>query len=103
MKELRKQKWLSWDSLVDFCTANNIPHVKELHRFKANQENLSLDRLQKLADDAKYDNGKADAEGIVIRPVNPIPSRVLQKGWWSLKIMNQPYDMKKGSDDTEAN
>jgi len=103
MKDLRTHKWLSWDSLVDFCTTNNIPHVKELHRFKANEENLSLARLQELANNAKYANDKTNAEGIVIRPVNPIPSRVLQKGWWSLKVMNQPYDMKKGADDTKAN
>jgi hypothetical protein len=49
-----------------------------------------------MANEAKYDNGRTNAEGLVIRSVVPIKSEVLQKSWWSLKVMNQPYDMKKG-------
>ncbi len=100
MKDLRTHKWLSWDNLVSFCNANDIPYVEELHRFPANEETLRIDRLQELANNAKYDNGKRNAEGIVIRPVTPISSAVLQKAWWSLKVMNQPYDMKKGDHDS---
>lgn len=96
MKDLSTNKWVSWDHFADFCELNHIPHVKELYRFYVNEEPLSIDRLQEIANNAKYDNGRTNAEGIVVRPARPIPSAALQKSWWSLKVMNQPYDMKKG-------
>lgn len=96
MKDLSTNKWVSWDHFTDFCTCSQIPHVKELYRFYVNEEPLDIDRLQEIANNAKYDNGRTNAEGIVVRPAKPIPSAALQKSWWSLKVMNQPYDMKKG-------
>lgn len=96
MKDLSAHKWMHWDIFTDFCENNHIPHVKELYRFYLNEEPLNLDRLQEIANNAKYDNGRTNAEGIVVRPAKPIPSAALQKSWWSLKVMNQPYDMKKG-------
>ncbi len=96
LKDLSTNKWLHWDSFVDFCNRNDIPHVNEVYRFYLNEEPLNIDRLQEIANNAKYDNGRTNAEGIVVRPARPIPSAALQKSWWSLKVMNQPYDMKKG-------
>ena len=96
MKDLSTNKWMHWEYFVDFCDYNDIPHVKELHKFYVNEEPLDIDRLQEIANSAKYDNGRTNAEGIVVRPAKPIPSAALQKSWWSLKVMNQPYDMKKG-------
>lgn len=96
MKDLSTNKWVSWDHFTDFCELNQIPHVKELYRFYVNEEPLDIDKLQEIANNAKYDNGRTNAEGIVVRPAKPIPSAALQKSWWSLKVMNQPYDMKKG-------
>lgn len=96
LKDLSTNKWVSWDHFADFCKYNHIPHVKELYRFYLNEEPLDIDRLQEIANNAKYDNGRTNAEGIVVRPAKPIPSAALQKSWWSLKVMNQPYDMKKG-------
>jgi RNA ligase (TIGR02306 family) len=96
MKDLTTNKWVHWDIFMDFCKHNHIPHVKELYRFYVNEEPLCIDRLQEIANNARYDNGRTNAEGIVVRPAKPIPSAALQKSWWSLKVMNQPYDMKKG-------
>jgi RNA ligase (TIGR02306 family) len=96
MKDIKHDKWLSWDTLKTFCRENQIPHVEELTVFKFTETSPTLEELQEIANNAKYDHGRTNAEGIVIRPVSPVRSLVLQKPWWSLKVMNQPYDMKKG-------
>lgn len=103
IKDLATNTWFTWDNLVEFCIKNDLPYVKELYRFYPEKEPISIARLQDFANRAKYDDGRADAEGIVLRPVTPVGSATMQKSWWSVKIMNQPYDMKKGKDDTETN
>jgi RNA ligase (TIGR02306 family) len=95
LKDVKTHTWVDWDKTKEFCEKHGIPTVEELYRF--NTENFpSLDMLQEWADNARYDSGRTNAEGIVIRTVQPMRSSVLQKSWWSLKVMNQPYDMKKG-------
>lgn len=99
MKNLDTNQWLSWDDVIKFCDLNNIPHVWELYPRFTVEEMPSLEELQKIANNTKYitsDGKGVDAEGIVLRPVNPIPSNVLGKSWWSLKFISEPYDMKKG-------
>jgi RNA ligase (TIGR02306 family) len=97
VKNLETQKFLGWDDLKLFCAMHNIKHVPEITRFVFSSYNVpSNEDLQDMANDAKYDHGRANAEGIVIMPTTPIRSMALQKPYWSLKIMNQPYDMKKG-------
>lgn len=95
LKDTKYNSWKDWDFTRMFCDLYNIPTVPTLYRFNSS-EFPSDEELQKMANNAKYDHGRANAEGIVIRPVLPIGSAVLQKSWWSLKVMNQPYDMKKG-------
>jgi RNA ligase (TIGR02306 family) len=95
MKDIKNDKWLSWGRLKEFCKENQIPHVEELASFKFSETYPTIDELQDMANNAKYDHGRTNAEGIVIRPVSPYRSLAMQKPWWSLKIMNQPYDMKK--------
>lgn len=95
LKDTRYNAWQDWDYTRMFCDLHNIPTVPVLHRFNSIVF-PSDEELQKMANNAKYDHGRTDAEGIVIRPVIPIGSKVLQKSWWSLKVMNQPYDMRKG-------
>ena len=95
LKNIKTWQWLDWDYTSCFCNLHKIPTVPVLHRFTANNF-PSSEELQKMANEAKYDNGRTNAEGLVIRSVVPIKSEVLQKSWWSLKVMNQPYDMKKG-------
>jgi RNA ligase (TIGR02306 family) len=96
MKDVKYNRWFTWDSLKEFCKDYQIPHVEELARFKFTETYPTMDDLQEIANKARYDHGRTNAEGIVVRPVWPIRSLILQKPWWSLKVMNQPYDMKKG-------
>lgn len=95
LKDTKYGTWKDWDFTRMFCDLHNIPTAPTLHRFNSIVF-PSDEQLQKMANNAKYDHGRTDAEGIVIRPVIPIRSSVLQKSWWSLKVMNQPYDMRKG-------
>lgn len=96
IRDVTNHKWFTWDQVKDICNTHGIPHVPEITRFVFTKSAPSIDDLQELANNTKYDNGRANAEGIVIRPVTPIKSAALQQDWWSLKVMNQPYDAKKG-------
>jgi RNA ligase (TIGR02306 family) len=95
LKDVKTNHWKDWDYTRLFCELHNIPTVPVLRRFKS-FDFPSDEALQDMANAAKYDHDRTNAEGIVVRPVQPIKSLILQKGWWSLKVMNQPYDMKKG-------
>jgi RNA ligase (TIGR02306 family) len=96
VKNLATHEWLGWDELKVFCAQHGLQHVPEITRFVFSANAPSNEDLQELANNTKYDHGRANAEGIVILPVTPIKSMSLQKSYWSLKVMNQPYDMKKG-------
>lgn len=96
IRDVTNHVWLDWDQTKKICDTHGIPHVPEITRFVFSGSVPSIEDLQELANEAKYDSGRANAEGVVIRPVMPIRSLALQKDWWSLKVMNQPYDMKKG-------
>ena len=96
IRDVTNHKWFDWDQVKQICNTHGIPHVPEVSRFVMRNHVPSIEDLQEMANDATYDNGRAHAEGIVIRPVTPIRSVVLQQDWWSLKVMNQPYDAKKG-------
>lgn len=96
IRDVTNHKWFTWDQVKQLCKTHGIPHVPEVTRFMFGATVPNIEDLQELANNAKYDNGRANAEGIVIRPVTPIKSVALQQDWWSLKVMNQPYDMKKG-------
>jgi RNA ligase (TIGR02306 family) len=96
VKNLATHEWLGWDELKTFCLQHGLTHVPEITRFTIRGNVPSVEDLQQLANDTKYDYGRTPAEGIVIKPVTPIRSMSLQKSYWSLKVMNQPYDMKKG-------
>ena len=96
IRDVTHHVWFTWDRVKSICATHGIPHVHEVTRFMFGATSPSIDDLQELANNTKYDNGRANAEGIVIRPVTPIKSKALQQDWWSLKVMNQPYDAKKG-------
>ena len=98
IRDVTNHKWFDWDQVKQICTTHGIPHVPEVSRFVMRNNAPSIEDLQEMANNAKYDHGRANAEGIVIRPVTPIRSVVLQQDWWSLKVMNQPYDAKKGGE-----
>lgn len=94
MKDVKTRHWKDWDYIKCFCMLHKIPVVEELARFNM-KDFPSLEELQRMANSAKYDTGRSEAEGIVVRTVQPIRSAALHKEWWSLKVMNQPYDTKK--------
>jgi len=96
IRDVNKRVWFPWDFVKSFCESFKIPHVPEVARFTFSDNSPSMEELQEMANNAKYDHGRAEAEGIVIRPMYAIKSQALQQDWWSLKVMNQPYDMKKG-------
>ena len=100
IKNLDTNMWLSWNQTQDFCRESDyIETVPELFRFTHNETSPlhSLQSLQDIANTTTYDTkGEVKAEGIVVRPVMPIPSNVLGKSWFSLKFLSEPYDMKKG-------
>ena len=100
IKDLYTNTWLSWNQTQDFCRESNyLLTVPELFRFIHNETSPlhSLESLQDIANKTTYDTkGEVKAEGIVVRPVMPIPSNVLGKSWWSVKFISEPYDMKKG-------
>jgi RNA ligase (TIGR02306 family) len=92
IKDLKENRWFSWKEVKDFC--KNFPHletVPEIKVCKANQ--LNFEELQAMADTLQYPNQKL-AEGLVVRTVNPVPSKALQKFWLSLKVISQPYAKK---------
>jgi len=95
IKDLSTDKWLPWEDTVEFCNAHNIPLVEELFKIAHYHDLPRWDELQAIANNTKYDNGKTNAEGLVLRTTTPMHSKVLGKAWWSLKIMNEPYDVKK--------
>jgi RNA ligase (TIGR02306 family) len=96
IRDVNKHVWFPWDAVKSFCESFKIPHVPEVSRFTFSDNSPSIEELQEMANSTKYDHGRAEAEGIVIRPIYAIRSQALQQDWWSLKVMNQPYDMKKG-------
>lgn len=98
IKDLDCNQWLSWDETCKFCDDNGLLHVPQYGRFLLD-DMPSLESLQVLANNAKYKvtNGSdVPAEGLVLRPVKPISSNILGKSWWSVKIISEPYDSKKG-------
>jgi RNA ligase (TIGR02306 family) len=96
VKNLKTHEYLGWDELKAFCYYHDFHHVQEVTRFTFSETYPTIETLQEMANNAKYDHGRVNAEGVVILPVKPVRSMALQKPYWSLKVMNQPYDMKKG-------
>lgn len=95
VKDLSSGKWLPWEDTVEFCGTHGIPVADVVLYVPSVRDMPSKEKLQEIANNIKYDEGKTNAEGIVLRTTTPIHSSVLGKAWWSVKIMNEPYDTKK--------
>lgn len=95
IKDLDTGNWLSWDETVEFCKSVGLEHVPEVYRILSVHQ-FSAEMLQDLADKSVYVPSNKPCEGLVLRTVNPVPSAVLGKSWWSVKFISQPYDTKKG-------
>lgn len=94
IKNLDSRTWLSWDEVKSFCQENGIPTVPEIFRIKKDELRENLADLQQKVNSLRYSESNKVAEGVVLRTVTPIYSNVLQKWWWSLKIISEPYDLK---------
>jgi RNA ligase (TIGR02306 family) len=92
-RDLDSGEWLDWDSTMKFCQDHNIAHVPEVVRCSRGAC-LDFEHWQTLANNACYEAGSM-AEGLVVRSIKPIYSRIMQKFWWSVKVMNQAYDAAK--------
>jgi len=85
--DIVSRSYLDYAKVVEFTNKYGIPMVPTIATGSA--FGYSLEELIKLANEQKYDTGKA-AEGIVIRPLESFYSKVLQKAW-SGKVLNENY------------
>lgn len=85
--DIVSRTYLNYTKVVEFTSKYGIPMVPTIATGSA--FGYSLEELIKLANEQKYDTGKA-AEGIVIRPLESFYSKVLQKAW-SGKVLNENY------------
>lgn len=90
--DIDSQRYLSHSELDLFCTMKQIPRVPLVEI--GDSFNYSLEKLQEIANYLKYETNNI-AEGIVIRPLQEMESRVL-RGRLSGKIISEPYELKYG-------
>lgn len=92
IKNLDTQKFLNFHEIQDTCTELNLNMVPLIKLIKINKE-TTLQYLQEEANKVEYthpNNKKVFGEGIVIRPIEPIYSKSLNK-FLSVKLINQNY------------
>jgi RNA ligase (TIGR02306 family) len=90
IKNLDNGVWLDYNKMKEFCGNLNLETVQILDDISKDYLINNLKDLQEFVDNLKYENG-AKAEGIVIRTAKPFSSNVLQKSWWSVKLLNRNY------------
>lgn len=88
-KNLDTHQIFTADALIKLCQKLELPIVLEIERFVFNPAIHTVEYFRNLANSQKYPNG-ANGEGIVISPVVPFYSLVLDKAW-SVKVINQDY------------
>ena len=92
IKNLQTNKYYNWSDIINICTRIGIKTVPEVSNFICD-ESWNIDKFQELSNAQIYKqyNGKqVSAEGIVIRPYEPVYSPELQK-MLSVKVINQLY------------
>lgn len=85
--DIKTRSYLDYQTLKLFCDKSHTPMVDVIEIGMDFQRDLNS--LIELANDLKYWNG-SPAEGIVIRPLVPFHSEVLNKPW-SGKVINENY------------
>ncbi len=88
MKDLNRNVELGLDEMAGLCNRLGLKLVPVLQRFTMDASH-DLAYFANIADNLKYPNG-VDAEGIVLKPTEPVWSPFLQKNL-SLKLINQNY------------
>lgn len=84
------QEQFGLDRTIEFCKEFDLPMVDIIYRGKKNFD--SIDELEKIADDVKYENGKR-GEGIVIRYTEAEDHIKMQKPL-SFKVISPKYALK---------
>lgn len=90
IKDLDTKQILGLNDLQSICNQLGLPTVDIIDAFKFNKEMHTVEYFRKLADSQKWKSNGKDGEGIVIAPVKPFYSYILNK-YWSLKIINNSY------------
>lgn len=92
IKNLRTNKYYDWVDIIDICNKIGIKTVPEVSTFICDKS-YDLSKFQQISNVQIYKHvsgKKVPAEGIVIRPCEPIFSQELQK-MLSVKVINQLY------------
>jgi RNA ligase (TIGR02306 family) len=87
VKNLDSNEYLGLEDLVVFTKNLGLDFVEVLDIFEHN-DSWDIKKFQEYANQIKY--GEEVGEGIVIRPVQPIWSKILNK-YLSCKVINQNY------------
>jgi RNA ligase (TIGR02306 family) len=95
IRDIDTRKYLGMDDIIKVCKDLGLIHVPILEVLDFD-ESWTIEKIQNYANDVTYDacadsnNKKLIAEGIVIRPVEPLWSDKIHKNL-SFKMINQNY------------
>jgi RNA ligase (TIGR02306 family) len=90
--DIAKHAYVDHKTLEDFCKSNSLPMVRAVWR---GEFRFTLSELVDLASVQDYASSRP-AEGIVIRPVEEVRSRILESGRLSAKVISERYALKHG-------
>ena len=91
--DLEFRKRVHFSAQLLFCQANGLKHVPVFERGESFDDTLDnlIDKASKLCyADFGFDS-KYPIEGLVVRPVIDIPSRIMKGDTLSFKVMNPEY------------
>lgn len=88
VKDLDTNEYFGLDKLTELTKNLEIPMVKVIQKFTYD-ETWNIDKIKEITNNLKYDNG-AWAEGVVLRPVIPVYSSILNKEL-SVKLISENY------------
>ena len=90
IKNLDKREIVNFYELSNLCTDLNLPMVDIINTCKFNKDIHTVEYFRNLADSQIWKTNNKSGEGIVIAPITPFHSYILNKSW-SLKVINQNY------------
>lgn len=90
IKDLDTRQIVGLTDLMNWCVLLNLPVVDIIETFKFDKEIHTVEYFRNLADSQIWKTNGKPGEGIVIAPIIPFHSTVLNKEF-SLKLINQNY------------
>lgn len=88
IKDLVTNTYMGLEEMEAACRELGLTMVPILERILFD-ETWTVDAFQQYANQVQYPN-KTPGEGIVVRPLYPVQSKVMQKPW-SVKVLSQVY------------